>query len=105
MRRERERGREITPGRWRVPQDLTGSDDWANGVVVMGGIGGRTLIADCRGTVPRAEQIANARAVAALPDLIECLAEVEQYLGDLPSRDKEAMQLHRRIVAVIGRSR
>lgn len=97
--------RDLTPGQWLVPQDLTGDDAWANGVTVMGGIGGRHLIADCRGTVPRAEQLANARMVAAIPALVELLHECELLLGDLPSSDKQAMMLHRRVVAVIGRVR
>ena len=97
--------RELTPGHWRVSQNLTGADEWANGVTVMGGVDGKQLIADCRGTVPRAEQLANARMVAAIPVLVELLHECELLLGDLPSSDKEAMMLHRRIVAVIGRGR
>jgi hypothetical protein len=93
----------MTPGRWRVPQDLAGSDDWANGVTVMGGIGGKTLIADCRGAVSRNEQLANARAIACLPELIEALAECEQYLGDLPASDRDARRLHQLLVSLIGR--
>lgn len=95
----------ITPGNWRVPMAMVGQDEWANGVCVMGGIDGKQLIADCRGTVTRSEQIGNARAVAAIPALLELLHECELFLGDLPSSDKQAMQLHRRIVAVIGRGR
>lgn len=95
--------RDLTSGQWRVPTDLTGSDDWANGVVVMGGIGGKTLIADCRGNVPRDEQVGNARMIAAIPDFLELLHECERYLGDQPSSDRSAMQLHRRVVAVINR--
>jgi len=97
--------RDLTPGHWRVPQDLGGDDAWANGVTVLGGIGGKQLIADCRGTVSRGEQIGNARMVAAIPALLELLHECELYLGDQPSSDKQAMMLHRRVVAVIGRGR
>ena len=97
--------RDLTPGHWRVPHDLTGTDEWGNGVVVLGGIDGRQLIADCRGTVPRAEQLGNARMVASIPALLELLHETELYLGDQPNSDREAMQLHRRVVAVIGRGR
>ncbi len=93
----------LTPGKWRVPQNLSGSDDWANGVVVMGGIGGKTLIADCRGTVSREEQLANARAIAALPELIEALAECEAYLGDRPASDKDARALHQVLTMLMGR--
>lgn len=97
--------RDLTPGQWRVATDLTGSDDWANGVTVLGGLGGKTLIADCRGMVSRDEQLGNARMVAAIPAMLELLHECEAYLGDRPSSDREAMQMHRRIVAVIGRVR
>jgi len=97
--------RDITPGTWRVPLAMAGADQWANGVCVMGGITGKELIADCRGTVSRSEQVANARAVASIPALLELLHECEQHLGDLPSSDKQAMMLHRRIVAVIGRGK
>lgn len=97
--------RELTVGHWRVPQDLTGPDAWGNGVIVLGGISGRDLIADCRGTVPRAEQLGNARMVASIPALLELLHECELLLGDLPSSDKQAMMLHRRIIAVIGSGR
>jgi hypothetical protein len=95
----------LTPGHWRVPHDLAGQDEWGNGVVVLGGTDGRQLIADCRGTVSRAEQLGNARMIAAIPALLELLHETELYLGDQPSSDREAMQLHRRVVAVIGRGR
>lgn len=95
--------RDLTAGAWRVPQDLRGSDDWANGVTVLGGPSGKALIADCRGTVPRNEQLGNARLIARLPDLLELLHDCETFLGDRPSSDKAAMALHRRIVAVIGR--
>lgn len=95
----------MTPGHWRVPQALVGADEWANGVTVMGGIDGRQLVADCRGTVSREEQLSNARMVASIPALLELLHETELYLGDRPNSDKQAMQLHRRIVAVIGRGR
>ena len=84
---------------------IAGQDEWANGVTVLGGIDGKQLIADCRGTVTRSEQVANARAVANIPALLELLHECETYLGDLPSSDRQAMQLHRRIVAVIGKGR
>ncbi len=93
----------MTVGKWRVPSDLTGADDWANGVVVMGGFQGKTLVADCRGMVPRDEQLANAKAVACLPDLIDCLRECEQYLGDRPSTDREARALHQALVMLMGR--
>lgn len=93
----------MTPGRWKVPQDLSGGDDWANGVTVIGGLNGRTLIADCRGTVSRAEQLANARAIAALPELIETIRECERYLGDRPSSDREARALHQAVVMLMGR--
>lgn len=93
----------MTVGKWYVPQDMSGSDDWANGVVVMGGFQGKTLIADCRGTVSREEQLANAKAVAALPDLIDCLREVENYLGDRPATDREARALHQAVVMLMSR--
>jgi hypothetical protein len=93
----------MTVGKWRVPQDLGGSDDWANGVVVLGGIGGKTLIADCRGTVSRDEQLANAKAIACLPELIEALVECESYLGDRPAADREARALHQSLVMLMGR--
>lgn len=90
---------DITAGRWRVPEDLTGSDGWANGVTVLNQ--GR-LIADCRGQVSEAEQRANAKLCAASPDMLELLREAEVYLGDRPNTDRAAMGLHRRIVAMLG---
>jgi hypothetical protein len=90
---------DITAGRWRVPDDLTGSDTWANGVTVL--TQGR-LVADCRGQVPEAEQRANARAIAAVPAMLELLHEAEIYLGDQPNTDRAAMRLHRHIVAMLG---
>lgn len=98
----------ITAGEWRVPQDLHGSDDWANGVTVLCHQPGDArsegrLIVDCRGQVPRAEQVANARAIAALPELIEALAEVEGYLGDRPQADRDAMRLHAAVAALMAR--
>jgi hypothetical protein len=95
--------RAITAGRWSVPQNLSGSDDWANGVVVMGGFTGKALIADCRGMASRDEQLANAKAIACLPELIEALAACEQYLGDLPAADREARRLHQSLVTLMSR--
>lgn len=93
----------ITAGSWTVPQNLTGSDDWANGVVVMGGYSGKALIADCRGMASRDEQVANAKAIACLPELIEALRECEQYLGDLPAADREARRLHQLLITLMAR--
>lgn len=90
---------DITPGRWRVPDDLGGSDAWANGVTVLNQ--GR-LIADCRGQVSEHEQRANAKLCAASPDMLDLLREAEIYLGDRPNTDRDAMRLHRRIVAMLG---
>jgi hypothetical protein len=90
---------QITPGRWRVPDDLGGSDAWANGVTVLNQ--GR-LIADCRGQVSEPEQRANAKLCASAPDMLELLREAEVYLGDRPQSDKAAMGLHRRIIAMLG---
>ena len=95
MMRER-----ITAGSWRVPNDLRAGDDWANGVTVL--CQGR-LIADCRGQVPRSEQLANARAIASLPELLEALAEVESYLGDRPQADRDAMRLHQAVASLMSR--
>jgi hypothetical protein len=93
----------MTPGRWTVAQNLPGIDDAANGVTVCGGIGDRVRVADCRGDVPRVQQLANARAVASLPRLLDVLQEVEQYLGDRPQSDRVAMALHRYVVELIGK--
>lgn len=95
--------RDLTPGRWRVPHELRGEEAAVNGVIVVGGIDGNTLVADCRGGVPRVEQLANARAVAAVKQMLDVLQAVEEYLGDRPQSDRAAMGLHRHVVDLIGK--
>ena len=87
----------IAGGFWFVPNDLSGDQIDLNGVVVASG---GTVIADCRAPgLPPQTVRANARALAALPDMIRALQTAEGYFGDLPSRDKRAMEIYRRIVA------
>lgn len=51
----------ITPGRWEA--------DWAE-VDAISQKGGRVTVADCGTTLPQPECIANARLIAAAPDLL-----------------------------------
>lgn len=89
----------IAGGFWFVPNDLSGDQMDLNGVVVASG---GTVIVDCRSERLPAQTVrANARAIAALPDLVRALQAAEDYFGDLPSRDKRALEIYRRIVATL----
>jgi hypothetical protein len=89
----------IAGGFWFVPNDLSGDQIDLNGVVVASS---GSVIADCRcpGLPPQTER-ANARAISALPDMVSALRAAEDYFGDLPSRDRRAMEIYRRIIAAL----
>jgi hypothetical protein len=83
----------MSGGFWFVPLDVAAVDADIAGLVVAAG---DTIIADCRTThLPDHVCRANARAIAALPRLIDALERVEDYFGDLPSKDKRAVQVYR----------
>lgn len=42
------------------------------------------------------------RAAAALPDLFELLADMEDYFGDRPRSDAAALELHRRMTKLMN---
>jgi len=76
-----------------VPMDVSAVDADLAGLVVASG---DVILADCRTThLPDHVCRANARAIAALPRLIDALERVEDYFGDLPSKDKRAVQVYR----------
>jgi hypothetical protein len=67
--------------------------------------GARTIIAELRGSrVPYEEHKVNALAFAAMPELVEVLKLAENYFGDLPSSDKNALRLHGRIVRALSQA-
>jgi hypothetical protein len=100
----RRTGAKTTAGSWRVAGDLPGEDSQANGlVVVCDGVGLENIvIADCRNDyLPVAQQKANARLCAAAKEAVALLTAAEVYLGDLPSKDRAAGNLHRQIVSLL----
>lgn len=95
---------EPTPGPWEVANGLAGELARHNGLVVVEAAGGRA-VADCANSdLPLGEQRANARAVAALPELIEALTAAEDHIGD-QQRSPDADRLYRLIATALGRLR
>lgn len=62
---------------------------------------GETFIFHTERFLPRNEQRDLARAVAALPELLDLLADVEDYFGDRPQSDYEALTLHARMTKLM----
>jgi hypothetical protein len=92
-----------TPGPWEVASGLTGGQARHNGRVVADQHG--TAVADCENdALPIGEQRANARAVAALPELLEALSAAEDWIGDQP-RSPDADRVYRMIAHALGRLR
>jgi hypothetical protein len=91
---------QITPGEWRVGQNLAGDEGVeANGRVVMAGL---HIVADCRNdALAMTEQRGNARLTAAAGRMLDMLRELELALGDRPAVDKESVRLHSRIVNLL----
>jgi hypothetical protein len=74
-----------------------------NGLVVIASDG--RAVADCENdAIPLGEQRANARAVAAVPEIVEALAAAEDYIGD-QKRSPDADRLYRQIATALGRLR
>lgn len=92
-----------TPGPWSVAAGLTGHHAHHNGRLVVDPSG--TVVADCENdSIPLGEQRANARAVAALPELLEALNAAEDWVGDQP-RHPDADRVYRMIANALGRLR
>jgi hypothetical protein len=82
----------LSGGDWHVPIDVQTVETEVAGLIVTTG---GTIIADCRSTeLPDHVCRANARAISALPLMIAALEQVENYFGDLPSRDPGAMTVY-----------
>jgi hypothetical protein len=62
---------------------------------------GETFILHTERFLPRNEQRDIARAVAVLPELLDLLADVEDYFGDRPQSDFDALQLHARMTKIM----
>jgi hypothetical protein len=62
---------------------------------------GETFICHTERFLPRAQQRDIARAIAALPELLDLLADVEDYFGDRPQSDYEALTLHARMTKLM----
>lgn len=92
-----------TPGPWQVASGLTGDQARHNGLVVTSP--GGVAVADCENdALPLGEQRANARAVAAVPEIVEALVAAEDYIGDM-QRSPDADRLYRQIATALGRLR
>lgn len=95
---------EPTPGPWEVAAGMTGEHAKLNGLVVIEGAGGRAVASCVNSDLPLGEQRANARAVAAVPEMVEALTLAEDYIGDMP-RNPDADRLYRLIASALGRLR
>lgn len=65
-------------------------------------ISGNQTIAYIDPQMPRKEQADHARAIAILPDLLELLADVEDWLGDRPRSDVMALSFHERATKILN---
>jgi hypothetical protein len=89
-----------TPGPWSVAQGLTGEHARHNGLVVVAA--GNVAVADCENdALPLGETRSNARAVAALPEIIEALRAAEDHIGDQP-RSPDADRVYRQIASALA---
>jgi hypothetical protein len=84
----------MTPGPWTIGR-------------LMGGFcvknPNQTIVAEMRGSqLPFGEHRVNAEVISRLPELIETLVTAESYFGDLPSSDRAAMRIHRRITRALN---
>lgn len=89
----------LSQGIWYVATDLPAEQlDMAGLVVAVDG----KVLADCRnGHLPDHVCRANARAIAAVPHMIEALKRAEDYFGDQPQSDKQAMVIYRAALAAL----
>jgi hypothetical protein len=89
-----------TPGPWTVAAGLTGREAQFNGLVVLDGES-RPVAACTSPELPLGEQRANARAVAAIPEIVEALVAAEDWIGDQP-RSPEADRVYRMIAMALA---
>jgi hypothetical protein len=90
-----------TPGPWSVASGLTGEHAKLNGLAVFETTGGKAVASCANSDLPIGEQRANARAVAALPDLLEALHAAEDWIGDQP-RSRDADRVYKLIAMALG---
>lgn len=91
----------LTEGRWAIARAPGAPDRYGQTLVVDER--GRA-VADCANReLPIEEQRANARAVAALPLLVDVLVACEEWIGDLPRRPDGADEMYTRVLAALRR--